>query len=49
MDHKQQKNEKIDATVKANVQRCLLWCNKYNVPPSPFFKDTHANSVPLGK
>ena len=37
MDHKQQKNEKIDAIVKANVQRCILWCNKYNVLTSSLF------------
>jgi 23S rRNA U2552 (ribose-2'-O)-methylase RlmE/FtsJ len=29
------KNEKIDALIKQNTQRCVNWCIKYNVPYHP--------------
>jgi 23S rRNA U2552 (ribose-2'-O)-methylase RlmE/FtsJ len=26
------KQDKIDNLINANIQKCILWCNKYNVP-----------------
>jgi 23S rRNA U2552 (ribose-2'-O)-methylase RlmE/FtsJ len=38
MDYKQ-KGEKIETIVKLHISKCIVWCNKHNVPFSPVFKD----------
>jgi hypothetical protein len=32
-------SDRIDSMVKANLQKCIQWCTKYNVEYNPLFKE----------
>jgi hypothetical protein len=32
-------SDRIDSMVKANLQKCIQWCMKYNVEYNPLFKE----------
>jgi len=37
------KQEKIDNLVKINIQKCLQWCVKHNVPHQQLLTNTNTN------
>lgn len=40
------KQEKIDSIIKSNVQKCMYWCTKHNIPYNILFRDIHIDNPP---
>lgn len=38
------KQEKIENIIKSNVQKCINWCMKHNIPYNIIFRDIHIDS-----
>jgi hypothetical protein len=35
------KQEKIDNLIRVNIQKCVQWCTKYNIPYNPIITNTN--------
>ena len=40
------KNERLELLKKNNIQKCIIWCQKYKIP---FYKNVQANNIFLNK
>ena len=40
------KNDRIELLKKNNIQKCIIWCQKYKIP---FYKNVQANNIFLNK
>ena len=38
---KKNKEEKIETMQKSNIQKCILWCEKYKIPCNKFSEKTN--------